>query len=414
MPEVSHTLPTPEAPRTPRRVLLLENVHPSAHALFMPPEFVVETVPKALGEAELIARLKGVSILGIRSKTQLTKAVLAGADALMCVGCFCIGTNQVDLKAAHRAGVPVFNAPFSNTRSVAELVIGELVALARQLCDRSAEVHRGQWHKTATGCYELRGKTLGIVGYGHIGSQVGVLAEAMGLRVIAYDIATKMPMGNVSMTAKLSDLLQRADFVTLHVPETASTLQLMGAAQLMQMRRGSYLLNISRGSVVDLNALSQAIASKHLGGAAIDVYPSEPESNAEAFSSPLQSLPNVILTPHIGGSTMEAQENIGREVATSLTRYIDSGSTQGAVNFPQVHLEAQQGLYRVLHVHHNVPGVLRDVNRIVTEAGANIHAQVLSTDNDLGYLLMDLDNDVAEQVAESLYTLPTTVRTRVL
>jgi D-3-phosphoglycerate dehydrogenase len=406
--------PATSFPKERIKVLLLENVHQSAHVLFNDERFQVEALPSALKEAELKQRLEDAHILGIRSKTRVTAEALAGARRLLTLGCFCIGTNQVDLEAANVRGIPVFNAPFSNTRSVAELVISEIIALARQVADRSREVHLGKWRKVAAGCYEVRGKTLGIIGYGHIGSQVGVLAEMLGMHVIFYDVMTKLPLGNNKPVRALPELLAQADFVTLHVPATPQTHGMMGAAQLGQMKAGSYLLNLSRGTVVDLVALAEAIERKHLAGCAIDVYPEEPESNSDGFSTPLQGLPNVILTPHVGGSTMEAQEAIGREVAASLIKFINAGATTGAVNFPQVDVPMDAAAHRILNVHRNVPGVLRDVNKIVSDLNANIRAQVLSTDPNIGYLVMDLDKDVSDQVHQAVAGLGTNIRTRIL
>jgi len=396
------------------KVLLVENVHPSAHALFTDAGCEVESLTGALSEAELVERLRGVHVLGIRSKTQVTAAALAAADSLITLGCFCIGTNQVDLAAANGAGVPVFNAPFSNTRSVAELIIAEVVMLARQLGDRSREVHEGRWRKVATGCFEVRGKTLGIVGYGHIGAQVGVIAEAMGMRVLYHDITTKLPMGNNHPCNSLQDLLAQSDFVTLHVPATAQTHNMIGAAELGRMRKGAYLLNASRGTVVDIPALASALRTGRLAGAAIDVYPTEPEANGEGFETELRGIPNVILTPHIGGSTVEAQAAIGREVATSLVKFLDQGATAGAVNFPNVELGGSVGTHRVLNVHRNVPGVMKEINRIVSDTGANIQAQVLATDPTIGYLIIDIERDVSEAVRSGMAALPTNIRTRVV
>jgi D-3-phosphoglycerate dehydrogenase / 2-oxoglutarate reductase len=401
-----------ERPRT--RVLLLENVHASALEAFGVHGFDVESRKGAIKEDELIRALPGVHLLGIRSKTRITERVLAAADSLLSVGCFCIGVNQVDVAAANRRGVPVFNAPFSNTRSVAELIIAEMVALSRQLGDRSREVHAGVWSKVSSGCFEVRGKTLGIVGYGHIGQQLGVLAEAMGMRVVFHDVSAKLTMGNNRAVPSLGALLEQADFVSLHVPETPETRNLVGAAELRRMRPGSYLLNASRGSVVDIPALAAALASKHLAGAAVDVYPEEPETNSDGFRTELQGLANVILTPHVGGSTEEAQEAIGREVSHTLTTFITTGATRGAVNFPQVELPPYQGAHRILNVHKNVPGVLRDVNRIVSDLDANIESQVLSTDAQIGYLIMDLKKDVSADVSAAIAALPTNIRTRVL
>ncbi len=396
------------------RALLLENIHPSSHEVFRGEGITVEAVSSALKEDELIERLKGVNLLGIRSKTRVTPRVIEHAKDLIGIGAFCIGTNQVALLAAERAGVPVFNAPFSNTRSVAELVISEIVALARQLFDRSREVHEGKWRKVATSCYEVRGKTLGIVGYGHIGSQVGVLAEALGMRVISFDVRSTLPMGNNKSVDTLANLLRDADFVTLHVPETPQTKNLIGPNELALMKKGAYLLNLSRGTVVDIPALADALGRGHLAGAAVDVYPEEPESNVDNFASDLRGLANVILTPHVGGSTEEAQEAIGREVGVALTRFARHGSTVGAVNFPAVDVPPLRDGHRVLNVHRNVPGVLRDINRIVSDHNANIRAQVLATDNDVGYLVMDLDDRIAHEVHKDISALSTSIRTRIL
>jgi D-3-phosphoglycerate dehydrogenase / 2-oxoglutarate reductase len=401
-------------PKDQIKVLLLENIHTSAQRIFAAEHFQVEALKHALKEEELVEKISDVHVLGIRSKTQVSALALAAAKRLLSVGCFCIGTNQVDVAAANRHGVPVFNAPFSNTRSVAELIISEIIALARKLSDRSREVHAGIWNKASTDCNEVRNKVLGIVGYGHIGRQLGVLAEALGIRVIFFDIVSKLPMGNNRSAATLEELLAESDFVTLHVPATAQTQNLVGARELSLMRQGSYLLNASRGSVVDIPALSQALRSGHLGGAAIDVFPQEPESNDDPFQSELRGLKNVILTPHIGGSTSEAQESIGREVGTALTRFVNAGSTTGAVNFPQVELPAQPGTHRILNVHRNVPGVLGEINGIVSGLRANIHSQVLATDAQIGYLIMDLEQDVSNDVRKAIGLLPTNVRTRIL
>lgn len=400
---------------SPIKVLLLENIHTSAHELFRAAGVELELMKGALGEKELIEKLQtGVQVLGIRSKTKVTQAVLDASPSLMTVGCFCIGTNQVALSHANGKGVPVFNAPFSNTRSVAELVISEVIALARQLGDRSREVHEGRWRKVADGCIEVRGKTLGIIGYGHIGRQVGVLAEMIGMRVIFFDSAARLPMGNNRSCTSMEALLAEADFVTLHVPETPQTANMIGASELAKMKRGSYLLNLSRGTVVVINALADAIKSGHIAGAAVDVYPEEPETNSDGFASPLRGLPNVLLTPHVGGSTMEAQEAIGREVATALLKYIDHGTTVGAVNFPQVELPRTEGKHRIVNVHRNVPGVLRDINRCISELDGNVYAQVLSTDPTIGYLVADLDNDITEALAKSITGLDTNLRTRAM
>ncbi len=401
-------------PKADIKILLLENVHPVAAEAFKAEGFQVETAKGALPEAELVARVADAHILGIRSKTQVTPAVLEAGRRLLSVGAFCIGTNQIASLDANRRGVPVFNAPFSNTRSVAELIIAEIVMLSRRLGDRSREVHEGRWNKVAVGSHEIRGKTLGIVGYGHIGTQVGVLAEAFGMRVVFFDIVAKLPMGNNRTMTALEELLAISDFVTLHVPETPATKNMIGPAELAKMKPGACLLNASRGTVVEIEPLAAAIKSGHVGGAAVDVYPDEPEGNSDGFASPLRGLPNVILTPHIGGSTEEAQEAIGREVSSALIKYINTGATTGAVNFPQIEMPLAKGAHRILNVHRNVPGVLRDINKIVSDWGANIRAQVLSTDPDIGYLIMDLDQDVSQDVKRAVGALETSIKTRIL
>jgi D-3-phosphoglycerate dehydrogenase len=401
-------------PKDQIKVLLLENIHPSAHEIFDAEGFQLETVPGALREAELVERIADVHVLGIRSKTRVTDKVLAAGRRLLTVGCFCIGTNQVDLQSASRRGVPVFNAPFSNTRSVAEMILSQVVMLARRLGDRAREMHAGQWRKVATGSYEIRHKTLGIIGYGHIGRQLGVIAEMLGMRVLFFDVAAKLPMGNNRATKTLDELLAESDFVTLHVPETPQTRSMMGAREMAVMRAGSYVLNASRGTVVDIPALAEALKSGHLAGAAIDVFPEEPETNSDGFATPLQGLANVVMTPHIGGSTAEAQEAIGREVGAALVKYVNAGVTTGAVAFPHVDLPPTPGKHRILNVHKNVPGVLRDINHIVSDKGANIAAQVLATDPDIGYLVMDLDQDVSHDVKKAVGALSTSIKTRIL
>jgi D-3-phosphoglycerate dehydrogenase len=401
-------------PKDRIKVLLLENIHPSAHELFRAEGVHLETLATALGPEELAKRIEDVHVLGIRSKTRVTERVLANARRLLTVGCFCIGTNQVDLVAANRRGIPVFNAPFSNTRSVAEMIMAEIVMLSRRLGDRVREMHAGRWQKVATGSFEIRGKDLGIIGYGHIGRQVGVIAEALGMRVTFYDVTAKLSMGNNRSTTTLEELLGQSDFVTLHVPETQQTRGMMGAAQIAAMRKGAYLLNASRGTVVDIPALAEALKSGHLGGAAIDVFPEEPESNSDGFQTPLQGLPNVIMTPHIGGSTAEAQEAIGREVGSALIKYVNAGVTTASVNFPHVDNAPIPGKHRILNVHRNVPGVLRDINKIVSDKGANIAAQILATDPDIGYLVTDLDQDVSRDVKNAMAALETSIKTRIL
>jgi D-3-phosphoglycerate dehydrogenase len=406
--------PATSFPKSEIKILLLENVHAVAAEALRSEGFQVETVKGALPEDELAQRVRDVHVLGIRSKTQVTPKVLDSARRMLSVGAFCIGTNQIALSHASHTGVPVFNAPFSNTRSVAELILAEIVMLSRHLGDRSREVHDGRWQKLASGSHEVRGKTVGIIGYGHIGRQIGVLAEMIGMRVVFFDIVARLPMGNNRAMARLEDVLETADFVTLHVPETPQTKNMIGPEELARMKRGACLLNASRGTVVQIDALAESIKRGHVGGAAIDVYPEEPEGNGEGFRSPLRGLPNVILTPHIGGSTEEAQEAIGREVSAALIKYINSGATTGSVNFPQIELPLAKDAHRILNAHKNVPGVLRDINRIVSDHNANIRAQVLSTDSDIGYLVMDLDQDVSQDVKRGIAALPTSLKTRIL
>jgi D-3-phosphoglycerate dehydrogenase len=401
-------------PKSKIKVLLLENIHPRAAQQFEQGGFSLETLPSSLSEADLTERLSDVHILGIRSKTQITAKALEKAEKLMSIGAFCIGTNQIDLEECRLKGVPVFNAPFSNTRSVAEMILGEIVMLARQLGDRSREVHQGTWKKVSQGCYEVRGKTLGIVGYGHIGSQVSVLAESFGMKVIYHDIVTKMPMGNSRQMRNLQEVLEVSDFVTLHVPETPQTKKMIGESQLKMMKKGSYLLNASRGTVVCLDSLTQALKSGYLAGAAVDVYPEEPQGQTNDFKTAIQGLSNVVLTPHIGGSTEEAQENIGLEVSGALLKFVNNGSSYGSVNFPSVDLPVLEGSHRILNVHKNVPGVLKNINGILSDLGANIQGQYLATDPEIGYLIVDLDTKVSDQVKERLRALPTSLRTRVL
>jgi len=374
------------------RALLLEGVNDSAVDLFRAAGFTnLERLTKALDGDALRQAMKGVSLLGIRSRTQLTEDVLASADQLLAVGCFSVGTNQVDLLAARRRGIPVFNAPFSNTRSVAELVIGEIVMLLRKIFSRSVAAHEGGWDKSATGSREVRGRTLGIIGYGNIGSQLSTLAEAMGMRVIYFDRTDKLRHGNTEPVERLEELLAQSDVVSLHVPETPETAGMIGEKQLRLMRPGSFLINNSRGTVVDLDALAGALRDGHIAGAAVDVFPVEPSSNSDRFRSPLQGLANVILTPHVGGSTEEAQERIGGEVARKLVDYFVTGSTMGAVNFPEVQLHLRPSGVRFSHVHRNVPGMLRRLNEVFLQRDINISAQYLETAGDLGYVVLDAD-----------------------
>ncbi|MGE4131660.1 MAG: phosphoglycerate dehydrogenase [Bdellovibrionales bacterium] len=396
------------------KILLLENIHPCARQALVEEGFKVDFEKSALSEHQLLDILPKYDVVGIRSKTQVTAAVFEKNPHLLALGAFCIGTNQVELESANRVGIPVFNAPYSNTRSVAELVIAEMVGLSRQLGDVSMAAHRGDWMKSAKGAHEIRGKTVGIVGYGHIGSQVSVLAEALGLRVVFYDIVKKLPLGNARSMDTLDELLKSSDFVTLHVPETPLTRDMMGIEQLEKMRRGAFLINASRGTVVDIPALANYLKSGHLAGAAIDVFPHEPKNNEEKFVSELQSVPNVILTPHIGGSTEEAQEAIGREVALSLTLFLKFGVTLGSVNFPQINVPPKSSGKRLLNVHRNVPGVMSQINSLVSAASLNISAQYLSTDSHVGYVVMDIEDGPAQQVADQVKQLGTSIKTRLV
>ncbi len=401
-------------PKNQIKVLLLENIHPFAHDAFREEGFQVEVHPSALNVAQLKEKIQDIHLLGIRSKTQVTAEVLREAKRLLSLGCFCIGTNQVDLHAAKMRGIPVFNAPFGNTRSVAEMIMAEIISLARQLGQRNLEMHKQAWKKVSTHCYEIRGKTLGIVGYGHIGSQISTLAEAFGMRVLYFDIVSKLPLGNAKACHTLGELLKTSDFVTLHVPETPQTKNMINTIELEQMKPGSYLLNASRGTVVQLGALAEALKSGKLAGAAIDVFPEEPESNTTSFQSELQNIPNVILTPHIGGATEEAQANIGTEVPAALIRFVNNGSTSGSVNFPIVDLAPNVDFHRILNVHQNVPGVLREINRLVSDLGANIQAQNLATDSEIGYLVLDTDKALSMEVKSAIESLKTSIKTRIL
>lgn len=404
-----------EVANPPYRALLLEGVSPAAVGLLEAQGCIVETLPKALSVSELIDRVGNVHFLGIRSKTNLTKEVFDAAPQLLAVGCFCIGTNQVDLEYANKRGVVVFNSPFANTRSVAELAVAEIISLARKLTLRSDEVHQGVWNKTHTGCYEVRGKTLGIVGYGHIGSQLGVMAEALGMNVIFYDVVPTLTIGNVTKMNRLEDLLAVADCVTLHVPETEQTKGMIGEREIRMMKKGAYLLNLSRGTVVDIDALAAALRDGHLAGAGVDVYPEEPSGAGQKLSTPLQGLPNVILTPHIGGSTCEAQESIGLEVGSALAKFVTTGATTGAVNFPEMTPPSvTPGTFRVTNVHLNVPGALRDINKIAVDLGCNIGLQYLGTNKAIGYLIMDVDKDVAVELRSRISSLPVSMRTLII
>ena len=403
------------AAKSDHKAVLLEGIHPSAvEALQQAGYTRIVTHAKALSGDALLAASADAHFVGVRSRTQLTAEVLQHAQQLVAIGCFCIGTNQVDLKEAMRLGIPVFNAPFSNTRSVAELVLAQIIMLMRGIPEKNAILHRGGWVKSAADSFEVRGKTLGIIGYGHIGTQIGVLAEQLGMRVVFTDIEAKLPLGNAQATSSLEALLGAADVVTLHVPETPETAGMISAAQLSAMKLGSHLINASRGSVVDIDALADALARRHLHGAAIDVFPIEPQGNDSAFISPLSRFDNVILTPHIGGSTLEAQVNIGTEVAAKLIRYSSNGSTNSAVNFPEVALPGHAGRSRLLHIHRNVPGVMAQVNERLSAAGINIAAQYLSTNEDVGYVVIDVDSAASQLALDQLCAVPTTIRCRIL
>ncbi|QKJ88546.1 D-3-phosphoglycerate dehydrogenase [Paramixta manurensis] len=400
------------------KFLLVEGVHQSALENLRAAGYTnIEFHKGALDSDALKASIRDAHFVGIRSRTQLTEDIFAAAEKLVAVGCFCIGTNQVNLDAAAKRGIPVFNAPFSNTRSVAELVIGELLLLLRGIPEANAKAHRGIWNKLAVGSYEARGKKLGIIGYGHIGMQLGVLAESLGMHVFFYDIENKLPLGNATQVRHLSDLLNMSDIVSLHVPETPSTQNMMGAEELALMKPGSLLINASRGTVVDIPALCHVLANKHLAGAAIDVFPVEPATNSDPFNSPLCEFDNVILTPHIGGSTQEAQENIGIEVAGKLAKYSDNGSTLSAVNFPEASLPMHSDqASRLLHIHENRPGVLTAINQIFAEQSINISAQYLQTSPQIGYVVIDIDaeQEAANKALQLMKAIPGTIRARLL
>ena len=397
------------------KVVLLENIHPRAVEIFEERGFSVEHHRKAYSGSELIDAAKDAHLLGIRSKTMLTREFFGAATRLWGVGCFCIGTNQVDLDAAAERGIAVFNAPFSNTRSVAEITIAEIIALHRGMFERSLQMHRGEWVKSAAGFHEVRGRTLGIVGYGRIGSQVSVLAESMGMRVIYFDVADRLPLGNASAVRKLEELLASSDVVSVHVPSTPSTRGMFGATQFAAMRDGAIFLNNARGEVADVSALAEALRSKKLAGAAVDVFPVEPEHNDQPFESPLRGLENVILTPHIAGSTEEAQRNIGEETAAKLARFMNNGGTSTAVNFPEVDLPLlHPGNHRVLHYHRNVPGVLSKMHRLMADLGVNITAEYLQSNPRHSYVIIDMEPTEGDRVKEGLRSIPETIRVREL
>ncbi|HVZ56524.1 MAG TPA: phosphoglycerate dehydrogenase [Chitinophagaceae bacterium] len=402
-------------PKEKVRILFLENISDTAIRNFRQNGYTqVEKLTKALSEEELIREIKDVHILGIRSKTKVTKNVLEAAKKLQAIGCFCIGVNQVDLRTATKKGVTVFNAPYSNTRSVAELVIGASIMLIRRIPDKNRAAHEGIWMKDSKGSYELRGKTMGIIGYGNIGSQVSVLAEALGMKVIFYDVETKLPLGNAEDARTLKELVSRADVVTLHVPETAQTKNLVNKNLLKHFKKGSILLNYARGEVVDLDALRKCLQDQLLSGAAIDVYPWEPEKNGDRFETPLQGLPNVLLTPHIGGSTEEAQQNIGEDVSNKLFNFLEKGVTFGSHTVPALSLPPQEGAHRILHIHNNVPGVLSEINTQLSRHHINILGQYLKTNEDIGYVVLDLDKKLSSQAFQLLKEVKQTIKVRLL
>ncbi|MGE3466858.1 MAG: phosphoglycerate dehydrogenase [Pyrinomonadaceae bacterium] len=402
-------------PRSKIKVLLLENISDSAVAELKSGGYAtVEKLNGAVSEARLVEAVGGVHLLGIRSKTQITSKVIKAADKLLAIGAFCIGVNQVDLKAATEKGIAVFNAPYSNTRSVAELIIGLSVMLIRKVVDKNAAAHRGIWLKDATGSFELRGKTMGIIGYGNIGSQVSNMAEALGMHVLYYDISTKLPHGNAKQVRDLQALLKRSDIVTLHVPSDVTTHKIINADALRAMRKGGILLNYSRGDVVDLDALKKALVSGKLGGAAVDVFPDEPEKSGDRFESVLQGLPNVILTPHIGGSTEEAQANIGLDVTSKLIKYLELGISEGSHTVPPVSLPPQAGTHRILHIHRNVPGILGQINSRLSKNGINIAGQYLKTNDEIGYVILDVESELSKEAFEILKGIRGTVKARMV
>jgi D-3-phosphoglycerate dehydrogenase len=402
-------------PKDRIKILLLEGVAADGIKMLKDEGFQVEALKTALTEAELLEKVKGLHVLGIRSKTNVTAKVIEAMDKCLAIGCFCIGTDQVALKAAQAKGIPVFNAPFANTRSVAELIIGNIVGLARKIGECTAAMHRGAWFKQAVGCFEIRGKTLGIVGYGHIGAQVSVLAESMGMKVIYYDVIPKLAMGNATQVPTMEELLGTSDFVSLHVPNLVSTQNLIGEKEIGQMKKGSYLLNASRGKVVTIPALAAALKSNHLRGCYVDVFPEEPGKNGEnLFKSELIGCPNTLMTPHVGGSTEEAQSKIGEEVASTILKLVNSGSTHGSVNFPEVDLSPVPGTHRLLVTHKNVPGVMSEINSVLAASGANVCQQFLSTKEEIGYVIVDLNVEASAAVKEKLQKNDKCLKVRVL
>jgi len=402
-------------PKDKIKVLLLENISEITVNNFKRAGYIsVEKLSKALIESELIQKIKGCHILGIRSKSTITSPILDAAEKLQAIGCFCIGVNQVDLLKATEKGIAVFNAPYSNTRSVAELVIGAAIMLIRKIPDKNLAAHNGIWQKESSGSYELRGKTLGIIGYGNIGSQVSVLAEALGMKVIFYDVETKLPLGNASDARTLKEALAQADVITLHVPETSQTKHLINKNNIRHCKKGAVIINYARGEVIDLYALKKEMEAGHISGAAIDVFPVEPEKNGDIFETPLQNIPNVLLTPHIGGSTEKAQQNIGEDVSNKLLSYLEKGITLGSHTVPALSLPAQEGAHRILHIHKNVPGVLSQINSQLSKYNINIVAQYLKTNEHIGYVVVDVDKQLSRQATELLKAVPNTIKVRLL
>lgn len=402
-------------PKEKINILLLENISDTAVKFFKDNGYTsVKKVTGALSEEDLIKEVKDVHLLGIRSKTQITPRVLEAAKKLQAIGCFCIGVNQVDLKYAKQQGVAVFNAPYSNTRSVAELVIGLSILLIRRIVDKNKAAHEGVWMKDAKGSYELRGKTLGIIGYGNIGTQVSILAEALGMHVIFYDTITKLPLGNAVAKKTLKEVVSQADIITLHVPETTATKNMINKNTIKNFKKGSILINYARGEVVELDTLAKALQEKQLSGAAVDVYPWEPEKNGDKFSTPLQGLPNVILTPHIGGSTEEAQENIGDDVSNKLYQYLEHGTSIGSHTVPTLSLPLQEGVHRILHIHRNVPGVLSAINTTLANNKINVLGQYLKTNDEIGYVVLDIDKKLSNTALQLLKEVKDTIKVRLL
>lgn len=402
-------------PKEKVKILLLESIHPTAIALLNKSGYTdIESIKGSITEKELLEKIGKVHILGIRSKTQITEAILKKAEKLIAIGAFCIGTNQVKMDMARKLGVAVFNSPFSNTRSVAELVLGLSIMLMRRVFEKSEGAHHGLWLKESKDCYEIRGKTLGIVGYGHIGSQVSVMAEAMGMKVIFYDITARLSLGNARSSNSLDDLLKKSDIITLHVPGSPETKNLINATRLKKMKPGAVLINLSRGDVMDVWAVKEAIEKRTLGGLAVDVFPEEPKDNKDLFASPLQGLNNVILTPHIGGSTVEAQEAIGLDVADKLIAFIENGSSSGSLTIPEISLPVMHNAHRILHIHNNVPGVLSQINGVLSNMKVNIIGQYLKTNEEIGYVVLDIDKKSGPKVMAELKKVKNTIRTRTL